>query len=139
MFAAENGRRIAVTLSHLNMMGTVFYGAWSNVMLNFMSWQGICCLFPECTLERREILLSTSRRKRLAKYVRLYEKAGYRCVMNTEKCGELQGQRSVGDEFTKWWNLGGGEERIAVEWQVQFTVGSGEVRLRKEFDSVDEE
>ena len=82
------------------LRGLLMYG-WSSAVFQFATYEGIYCLFPEATLEKREMHMfddrsygnANSYRWWIERFVRVSPKERFRSE-------EFEGDRSFGDEWT---------------------------------------
>lgn len=75
---------------------------WSTHIMNFATWDGMYCLFPESSLLRKQMCVVRCRRGRELKAYDKYVRRGFgRGEMDLPlHLREFEGERFVGDELT---------------------------------------
>lgn len=102
-FSEKTGRRVRLGLTAGVPLDTVVFMFGGSHLKNIATHDAVYCLFPQATLERREMLVATGGRISELKFFSKYLERGFRRanVGRVMRSDEFQGGRFVGDPLTK--------------------------------------
>ncbi|KAK9577977.1 hypothetical protein V6Z92_008670 [Aspergillus fumigatus] len=118
---------------------------WGTHLMNFATWEGVYCLFPETTLKHKMVVLHSREEAELSAYDKYCQRGFLRVRRKeVEDIGEFRGERDVYDHLTCRVGFYFGLDADPVGGAVgvgRFTVGEGGIRFKRKWvvdDSYDE-
>ncbi|KAH1805722.1 hypothetical protein KXX35_000425, partial [Aspergillus fumigatus] len=99
---AESGRRVRFVIVPCEPLEFVLTKLWSTHIMNFATWDGMYCLFPESCLHRKQMcFLRCQSGRELRAYEKYVERGFGRCDMDLSLAlREFESERFVGDDLT---------------------------------------
>ncbi|KAH1805987.1 hypothetical protein KXX35_009945, partial [Aspergillus fumigatus] len=98
----ESGRRVDFVIVSSEPLVYIVREFWSTHLMNFATWDGMYCLFPESCLLRKQMCFVRCRSGgELRAYEKYVERGFGRCDMDLSlSLREFESERFVGDELT---------------------------------------
>lgn len=142
---SDRGTLVQIVVLRQDLVRYILEMFWGTHLMNFMTWEGVYCLFPETTLKHKMVVLHSCEEAELLVYDK-YCQRGFlhmRCK-EVEDIGEFRGERDVYDHLTCRVGFYFGLNADPVGGAVgvgRFTVGEGGIRFKRKWvvdDSYDE-
>lgn len=127
----ETERSVQLVVLRVSPVPYILGTFWASHLMNFATWEGMYCVFPESTLQRKEMRVfscsTVSELKAYDKYVRRGFKRMELCA--SDVLGEFQGHRFVGDGMTRRVGFSKAREGSEQEFMGElFSVGEQGVK-----------